>query len=309
MYRLSPGPFVAHPGSAVAGAPEREVGVRVVGAGDPDRRASGFPFVAGRPGVAPGLPGRRDHIRLPRLLAGLEIVGGDEAANPALAARHADNDLAAGNERRERHVVAAVVVGHLRGPDLLARPGVERHERRLARREEDLVAMQRDAAARRMLHDGVLRQRPLVPPQHRALRRIERNHLIARGGDEHHAAVDERRRLMAAGGAGGKHPQRLKAVRVLRRNLIERAVAPSIVGASQHEPVARVRPPQTFGGHGGVRLQDRRHRHGWWRIGRRREGLLRAQRYSERARQHRRSEQPFQQRETSLSPFRIQRAT
>src|SRR6185503_15142250 len=104
------GPRVARPRAGVAGAPVREPELRVVAAGDPHRCAAGLPRIAG-PRVVAGLAWARDRVRLPHLVAGLGVERGHEAANAALAARHAYHDLAARRERGHRHVVAGVVVG------------------------------------------------------------------------------------------------------------------------------------------------------------------------------------------------------
>ena len=103
------GALVAHPRAAVAGAPEREVGLGIVGAGDPHRTAAGLPLVALRPRLAARFARRRHGVRPPRLLAGLGVKRRDEAANAHLAARCADHDLAVGDERRHRHVVPVLV--------------------------------------------------------------------------------------------------------------------------------------------------------------------------------------------------------
>ena len=94
----------------------------------------------------------------------------------------------------------------------------------------------------------------------RAGLRVERDHLVARRRDEHHAVVDDRRRLVAVGDAGGDHPRRLQPRDVGRRDLIERAVAPAVVGAPDHQPVAGVGILQALGRHRLVVPQHGRHR-------------------------------------------------
>src|SRR3954464_304867 len=75
------GPLIAHPWAAVAGAPEREVGLGVVVTGDPNRSAAGLPLIASRPGVAAGLAWRRHRIGFPRFLARFSVVRGHEPAD------------------------------------------------------------------------------------------------------------------------------------------------------------------------------------------------------------------------------------
>ena len=130
-----------------------------------------------------------------------------------------------------------------------------------------LSPIQRDAAA------GRVQQRStssgsgrLIAPQQRAGLRVDRDHLIARRRDEHHAVVDDRRRLVTVGHAGREHPHRLQPRDVVRRDLIERAVAPAVVGAPDHQPVAVLRLLQPLGGDGRVVLQDRRKRRRWRRL-------------------------------------------
>ena len=134
-------------------------------------------------------------------------IGGDEAADAELAARRADHHLAVGDERRQRHVVAVLVVLDLRRPHLLAGLRVERDEHRVGGGEEHLVAVQRDAAAGPVQHDDVLGPAGCcVAPEKRAGFRVDRDHLVARRRDEHHAVVDDRRRLVAVRARRSRSP-------------------------------------------------------------------------------------------------------
>ena len=217
-------------------------------------------IAARRPRFASGLAGRRDRIRLPKLLAGLGIERGKEAAHAHLPARGAQQHLAIDDERRQRHVVALLVVVDFRGPDLLAGLGVERHQHRLCRGEKDLVAIKTDAAIGRMQRNHVFGERALVTPQHFAGLGFEREQLVAGRRREHHAVVHDRRRLMAFDLSGGEAPDRLQAAHILRRDVRERAVTPTIVGAAEHQPVAVLRLFQPLGGDRRIFLQDVRHR-------------------------------------------------
>src|SRR5262249_37060093 len=140
-------PLIAHPRSAVAGTPEGEVRVGIVGAGHPDRSAAGLPLVALGPRLAAGLAGRRYRVGPPPLLAGLDVEGRDEAAAAELAARRADDHFAVGDERGQRHVVAVLVLLDRGRPELLAGLRIERDEHGFAGGEEHLVAVERHAAA------------------------------------------------------------------------------------------------------------------------------------------------------------------
>ena len=120
-----------------------------------------------------------------------------------------------------------------------------------------------------MHDDGVFGQRASIAPEQAAGPGIDGNHLVAGRRDEHHAAVDERRGLVAVHGAGRKDPCRLQPCDVGGVDLIERAVAPPIVGAADHQPFV-IRGLEELGrGHGRIGLQNRRH---WQRRRRRRRG-------------------------------------
>ena len=68
--------------------------------------------------------------------------------------------------------------------------------------------------------------------------RIERLNDAARIRQIHDAVVDERRRLLRAGVVHRPRPRELKLPDVLAGDLIERAVAPGVVGAPPVQPVA-----------------------------------------------------------------------
>ncbi len=100
----------------------------------------------------------------------------------------------------------------------------------------------------------------LIAPEKVAGSGVERDHLAARRGDEHHAVGYHGRGLMTAGHAGGEHPGGLQALHVLRRDLGERAVAPAVIGAADHGPVAVLRLGQAIRRDRLVILQNLRHR-------------------------------------------------
>src|SRR5215510_8031978 len=68
------------------------VGVGIVGAGLPDRRAAVLPaLLAVLPALVAGLPGAWNRVGAPELLAGVEIGAVDEAADAVFAAGRADD--------------------------------------------------------------------------------------------------------------------------------------------------------------------------------------------------------------------------
>ena len=116
--------------------------VGIVRAGHPDRAAAVLPrlgsqYVVGvrrarLPGLMPGFARPGNRVEAPDLLSRARVVGGDEAANAVLAAADADDDLVLDDERRQRHRVAGLAVGHLGLPQrpaasrVDARPGARR---------------------------------------------------------------------------------------------------------------------------------------------------------------------------------------
>ena len=236
------GPLVAHPRAAVAGAPVREVGLRIVVAGHPDRarrRSS-----TDRPSATSRCPARRAPAPCRSATAPCRspVVRRDEAADAELAARRADHHLAVGDERRQRHVVARACC---RRPwsvqTSLPVFASSATSTRLAGGEEHLVAVERDAAAGVGCSDDDVRRRAAAGSATAACRSSRRCAITWLPGvdDEHHAVVDDRRRLVAvARRRSANDPHRLQPRDVRRRDLVERAVAPAVVGAADHQPVA-----------------------------------------------------------------------
>src|SRR5712691_2978351 len=82
--------LVTHPWPAIAGAPEGQIGLGIVGASDPYRAAASLPLVACGPGFAARLARCRHRVSRPRWLSGLGIERRDKAANAELTTRNAD---------------------------------------------------------------------------------------------------------------------------------------------------------------------------------------------------------------------------
>ena len=249
--KVVPGARVAGPRARIARAPIGESELGIEAARDPHRRATRAPRVAG-PGVVAGLAGRRHRVALPDLLARLGIERDDEAANAALAARDADHDAAACRERRDRHVVAVVVILDGLVPDDGAALRIERDDARVGRRRVDLVAVQRDAAIRRVAHADVGGHLMPIAPEEVAGLGVDREDLVERRRHEHHAVVDDRRRLMAFSRARRHRPRGRQVRDVARVDSRERAVAPGVVLPQIHEPVARLRRLEPSVRHGAV---------------------------------------------------------
>ena len=86
------------------------------------------------------------------------------------------------------------------------------------------------------------RQRPLIAPERPPGVRVEGPGVVERAGQVHHAVGDERRAFESAArdDAGLERPLRGEAVGVVRRNLLERAVALAAVIAGEVQPAGRV---------------------------------------------------------------------
>ena len=139
-------PLVGVPRSRVAGAVVEEVQLGVVAVPAPGGAAAALPLVA-----LPGLDRSREAdlglgagaVHPPHLLAGVDVVGGHEAAHAELAARDAGDHLVLDHHRRVGDGLALAVVALLDLPQLLARLGVERHGGGVELVEEDLAVCRR----------------------------------------------------------------------------------------------------------------------------------------------------------------------
>src|SRR5205814_5252327 len=101
------GTLIPEPWAAVAGAPESEIGLGVIGAGDPDRGAAPFIVVAARgPGLAARLARRGHRIGPPELPSGLRVEGREEAARPQFTACCAEQHLTVHDQPRDPQAVA-----------------------------------------------------------------------------------------------------------------------------------------------------------------------------------------------------------
>ena len=246
---IVPRALIAHPWPAVAGSPVGQICLRVIVAGNPDRRPSGPPLVPVRPGFATRFSGGRYRVSPPQFFADFRIESCDEAANPALASRRPDHDLAVGNQRRQRRVVAGAVVGERVRPDLLAGPRIESDENGFASNDEDFVVIECNPTVGFVRHGRSLGPLPPVSPENGSGSGVDRNDLVSGRRDEHDAVVDEGWRLVAAGLARGEHPDRPQPPDVLRMDRVQGAVTPAIICAPEHQPFMIFRVPEALGRH------------------------------------------------------------
>ena len=215
------------------------------------------------PGVVTELAFTGNGVRAPHLLAGPGVVGRDPAARvEVVAARHAGHHAALDDLRPAGVVLADLPVADRHVPHHLAGARVEGHQVGVVGADEQLVLVEGSVAVRAGQRGAVLDPRPAILPQPGAVAHVERLDVVARLHQEHDAVVHERRRLLQAFGHG-PGPGQAQAAHVGGVDLVERAVAPVVVGAPPHRPVARRRVDEHLLGDrrvlvdGGLRRGDR----------------------------------------------------
>src|SRR5439155_19534856 len=134
----------------VAGAPDRELGGRIIRAGLPEPAAAGLPgVVLVLPGLAPWLARLRDGIPAPQFVTGPGIKACDPAARSRIACAVRDDHFAFGGDRRGgKPLLAAEFVddGDLLVPDDFAAVAVERDHASVGQDRDHQVFPQRNAA-------------------------------------------------------------------------------------------------------------------------------------------------------------------
>lgn len=130
------------------------------------------------------LAGFGNGVESPEPLAGLRVVGVEEAADAGLRSAHADDHLAVDGQGRRGAAVAGGVVPQRHPPAHRPREGVEGHEVGIERADEDAVAQHRHATIdRRIAQEAqVLRELGLVPPERPSRSDIEGRDPAARLG-------------------------------------------------------------------------------------------------------------------------------
>ena len=137
------------PRERVPRAPDRQLRRRVVDAGLLKGRAAEPPRVAlGGPGLGAGLAGRGHRVGRPEVLAGPGVDRIDPAAGATVGAATADDDAIADDQRR-RHDGVAVDADRRPAPPLELSGGhIDPVNRPVRRSRDDIVTIERDAAAR-----------------------------------------------------------------------------------------------------------------------------------------------------------------
>ena len=250
-YSWSPGP-VCGPALPVPRKSRRRS--RIVGHPVPGTAAAGHaPVLLGVPGLERGLQPRailrrprvvRRDVEAPGQLAGLCVVGRDEATRAEIGPAVADDHLAIGDARRAGDAVGRAMVGGVCRPYLAAAGGVQRNQAAVERADIDLVAPERDAAVHRLaarlpqpivLHAGI--ERPQLAPA----RGVEREHPAPGRGDKEASVRHQRRRLDAGTDASSSACQGQPQLEdTLPRSIWrQRRIMLLAVGAAGGEPGAR----------------------------------------------------------------------
>ena len=199
------GPRYPRPRLGLRGRPVGEVGLGVEGARYPGVRAGPIHQRQVAPGVAARLARLGDRRRAPDLVAGLGVVGGDEAdiVLVVLAAGHARHDSSLHDDGTAAVPVAERTVGHRVVPGHLAGLRVEGHDVGVGGVQIDLVAVEGDgagaaarAAVRTVLAPFIV---PRVLPEAFTSRRVHGLDAVAGVRDVHHPVVDEGGRLAEPG--------------------------------------------------------------------------------------------------------------
>ena len=164
-----------------------------------------------------------------------------------------------------------LVVEDLRLPDQLAALGVEGVDVVVVAGVDDQVAVDGHVpvVVGQAPHDlgDVLGDVAAVLPPQVAGHGVDGLHVVPRVRHEQHAAVGQRGPLLRALGQGSG-PHELQVADVVAVHLVERAVAPAVLRAAPHEPVARRRVLEHGVGDGhetlifdGLRRHEGRERH------------------------------------------------
>ena len=136
-------------------------------------------------------------VEIPDELAGLGVIGSDEAADTVFATIRADQDFAVDGGRRHRLAIAERGIGDLGLPHDAARLGVQRDELGIERSQIDLVVIDGHAAVVRAAAIGRDRTHGvLVVPIFLARLGVERIDMVERRRDIHDPVDDDRRRLL-----------------------------------------------------------------------------------------------------------------
>ena len=234
--------FPVEVGGRIAHPPVDQVQLRIVGARHPGGAAAIFPTVA-LPGFVALFSWPGDGPEPPGPPAGPGVEGVQIAPMGRVAPGDPDHDLVLDHQGRARDVAAALLHAlDLDVPDLLPCLGVQRHQAVVDRPHEDQAVAQGHPPVPGAIEEAeLLGLRMVIVPKLLAGDGIQREDPVPGGGDIHHP-------IRHQGGAGKasihlaglKDPGRRQPLHVLPIDLIQRAVAPGVIGPRINQPVLRL---------------------------------------------------------------------
>src|SRR5262245_25229366 len=231
------------PRRRIADAPEYEVELGIIGAGDPGRAAAGLPgLLVGGPGLGALLTAFGDRIGAPQRLAGLRIEALEIAAYAVFGARDAGDHHAVRDQRCDRHRVAVLGVLGFGAPDLLAGLLVERDHIGVERGAVELAVEQRTATIDDAAADDPCRLRRIFDhglPDFLAGQGIDRDGFLMIGNEDH-TVLDQGLGLHAPVVAHAVRPRGHQPLDVLTIDLCQRAIAVLRLAHAVAQHVARV---------------------------------------------------------------------
>ena len=231
-------PVAVHVGAGVARRPVEEVELGIVAAGQPRGPAPAPQHLGVAPGLRPRLARRGNRPHAPRALAGLGVVGVEEASQPGVAGADARDDEVADHERGHHGAVVLAVVVHLGVPHQLAGEPVEGDDVGVVGDAEHEAAAHRDAAVEpdAGVADEAWSAGLRPAPDLAARRGVEGVHLVD-GGDVHHPCDHHRRALDHRHVGNREEPLHGQPPDVVPVDLVERGVAVPGVAAVVGRPV------------------------------------------------------------------------
>ncbi len=176
----------------------------------------------------------------------------------AVAVGQPDKNFAAYGDGAAGVAVAFLAVLDLGFPDDLSGSGVKGIKLGVRGGHKHLVAIERQAARGAIGAGG--RRPDAVLPQQLAGSRIQRLHRVGDIGQEHDAVMHDGRDLAGAAVIHRPGPDQLQVLHIRRGDLFERRIAPALIIAPVHQPVAIGGIAQHLVGDGAIVLDGAGHR-------------------------------------------------
>src|SRR6185312_7939912 len=203
----------------IASRQEQQIGLAVIGSGQPRRRASVF-YRFALPSFRRRIAWRGNRPEPPNAFPRLGLVSGDESSNSFIAARYSRDDQIANHQRRGCRAVLIVRIRHLHVPQQSPGKAMQRQQVRIVGYDKYAVAEHRDPAINpgRCVAYQPLGSRPRVSPYQSAVSGIARINCI-HGRNIHDSAYNDWSNFQAPSAGPVEYPARRERVYVLRRDL------------------------------------------------------------------------------------------